>query len=43
MNRPPITLSLRLNEGPAWNGPTLRNMPPLMTRGQQWRSRLGRR
>lgn len=44
---PPVGQSLGLvrNDGPGWNGPTRpnRNARPLMTRGQEWRTRHGRR
>jgi hypothetical protein len=41
-NAPPVAASLRLwTNNPHWNDPAARlpNVGPLMTRGQQWRTR----
>jgi hypothetical protein len=42
---PPVAESLRLGQNdPHWNGPTQRlNTGPLMTRGQEWRTRPAQR
>lgn len=43
---PPVAQSLRLGTNdPHWNNPTvqMRNVGPLMTKGQEWRTRQSRR